>query len=430
MINIQDITKKRIRSWAIYILIILNIIAFILISSKIYFRIDATQGKKYSISKPTVDLLKKLDNTLVIEYYYNDKAKEVKQIAQIIQYIEDILQEYENNSGGKLNKIVRQLSYEKDQATIDEIQSLGIQSVPLIQRGQAESKSILGFSGIVIRYKDKTSVIPSILNDTGFEYNLDLEIKKLIGDSADKLAVICAAMGKTYEKDYAYVKQFVEKEYGNVQLIPSGTNILDDIGILLILGGDTLTDYDIFQIDQFIVNGGRAMIALSGINVIIQQQYGMFGIPSSSKLIDLLDSYGLKLHKNLVGDRDSCNEVTDQSLVYPVWPIIKSENINKKNPITKSFEGLTILWPSSITVSAEIRQYSESLMHTTNGASDQSSDFKLDPNAYTYALPEKTSTYDLAFAFKGPVESYFKDKPVPQNEAENAEQYTGGKKKR
>jgi ABC-2 type transport system permease protein len=418
MINLKDITKKRIQSWTVYILIILNIIAFILITGKIYFRVDATEGQKYSISKSTVDLLKKIDNTLVIEYYYSDKAKEVTQIAQIIQYIDDILQEYENNSNGKINKIVRELSYEKDQAQIDEIQNLGIQSVPLIQRGQGESKSVLGFSGIVIRYKDKTSVIPSILNDAGFEYNLDLEIKKLIGDSDDKVGVICATMGRTYEKDFAYVKQFVEKEYKDAQVIQSGSGIPEDIGILLILGGDSLTDYDIYQIDQFLVNGGRAFVALSGINVIIQQQYGMFGMPSGSKLIDLLGSYGLNVHKDLVGDSDSCNEVGQENISYPVWPIIKSENLNKNHMITKSFEGLFVVWPSSITVSDRIKEYSEPLFHTTKGGWDQTADFKIDPNAYAYSgAPKQTREFNLAYAFKGPIESYFKDKPIPKNDA-------------
>ncbi|HPO50784.1 MAG TPA: Gldg family protein, partial [Spirochaetota bacterium] len=91
MKKIQQIDIKKIYSWAIFTLAVLNIIVFIFIANKIYFRLDLTEGQKYSISKPSVEILKDLQDQLIIEYYYNDKSKEVSEMALVIQYVVDML---------------------------------------------------------------------------------------------------------------------------------------------------------------------------------------------------------------------------------------------------------------------------------------------------------------------------------------------------
>ena len=108
-IDKQDTNRMQI--WIIYILIILNIIAFILLSDKIYFRFDMTEGKKFSISNPTKELLKKInkEKPLIIEYYYNDKFKEHSAMSLIAQYIEDILNEYKRISNGSIDIIIKTL---------------------------------------------------------------------------------------------------------------------------------------------------------------------------------------------------------------------------------------------------------------------------------------------------------------------------------
>jgi ABC-type uncharacterized transport system involved in gliding motility auxiliary subunit len=70
--------KKR-ESSVIFLLILVNIVLFYFLMGKVYLRVDCTQGKKYSISQPTVDLLKKVDNKLVINYYYENVVKKHKE---------------------------------------------------------------------------------------------------------------------------------------------------------------------------------------------------------------------------------------------------------------------------------------------------------------------------------------------------------------
>ena len=428
MQNNDKLTNKKVQSWIIFGLAILNIVAFIVLSNKLYFRIDMTEGQKYSISKATKDLLKKLDNNLILEYYYNDKSKEVKEVAQVIQYVEDMLKEYENAGKGLVNVVIKELSYEKpkDQALIAEIEQKGIQQFALSESGSTESKSLLGFSGMLLTYKENQSVIPAIYNDQGFEFRLDVEIKKIVGGGDERLGIYFNAKDRTLEKDFRYLKQVTEREFKNIHRMYAGQSIPQDVTILLIVGGENLTDFDVFQIDQFLMNGGNALFAVNGINV-LASEYGIYGIPGDSKVFELLAHYGVRINRDLVGDNQSYNPIRQGlSLArYPLWIKVKSANFNKKNVMVSEIERINLLWSSSVEILDYSKDKAQTLFSTTKGAWNQTENFKLDLETYKYPIQEGKKDYSLAAAFDGAINSFFKDKAVPKNE--NGEQFTGSK---
>jgi len=428
MQNNDKLTNKKNLSWIIFGLAILNIIAFIVLSNKLYFRIDMTEGQKYSISKATKNMLKKLDNNLIIEYFYNDKSKEVKEVSQVIQYVEDMLKEYENAGKGMVNVVIKELSYEKpkDQALIAELEQKGIQQFALSESGSTESKSLLGFSGMLLTYKENQSVIPAIYNDQGFEFRLDVEIKKLMSGGEERLGIYFNAKERTLDKDFKYLKQVTEREFKNIHMMYTGQIIPQDVTILVIVGGENLTDFDVFQIDQFLMNGGKALFAVNGINV-VASEYGIYGVPGDSKLFELLTHYGVRINRDIVGDNQSYNPIRQGlSLArYPLWIKIKSANFNKKNVMVSEIERLNLLWSSSVEILDYSKDKAETLFSTTKGSWNQTENFKLDLETYKYPIQEGKKDYALAAAFDGAINSYFKDKTTPKNE--NGEQFTGSK---
>lgn len=431
-IDKQDI--NRIQIWGIYILIILNIIAFILLSDKIYFRFDMTEGKKFSISKPTVELLKKIDKEkpLIIEYYYNDKFKEHSAMALIAQYVEDILNEYKRISKGSIDVIIKTISYENDAALISDLEKIGITPFPLSEQEKAESKTLLGISGILLKYNDDVSVIPVIYNDVGFEYMLDTEIDKIIEKDRGVIGIMYNLSQRNFDQDYTFVKYAAQNEFSEVKMISSGENIPNDVSVLFIIGGEKLTDYDIFQIDQFLMNGGKAFIALGGVNVIINPQYGIFGFPNESKLFDLLSSYGIKINIDMIGDNESFNPYMEKSAYgytpqrYPIWPKIISSNINKDHPAVDGLEYLNLFWASSIDIDNKIKGNAVSLFHTTDKSWSEKENFQLASQQYMYPIQQGEKSFNMAYAFQGKLESYFKDKDIPENKEGDAA-FTGNK---
>lgn len=432
MIKLDKSDTNRIQIWLIYIFIILNIIAFILLSDKIYFRLDLTNGKKFSVSKPTKELLRKInkENPLIIEYYYNDKVKEHSAMSSVLQYVEDILNEYKRSSKGSTEVIIKQLSYEKDGALIDDLEQIGISSFPLSERQKAESKTLLGISGIVIKYKDDFAVIPVIYNDIGFEYMLDTEIDKLIEKERGTIGIMYNQSQRNFEKEYTFVKYAAQNEFSTIKMVNSGENIPEDVTVLLIIGGENLTDYDLFQIDQFLMNGGKAFVALGGVEVIMNPQYGMFGIPNSSKLFNLMASYGIKINIDMIGDNESFNpymQVDNYNnytpVRYPIWPKIVSSNINKDHPTVDGLEGFNLFWASSIDIDNKIKEYTTPLFHTTekSWAEKNTDNFQLSYDQYLYPVQQAEKAFTMGYAFKGKLESYFKDKDIPENTGGDAE---------
>ena len=425
---------NRIQIWGIYILIILNIITFILLSDKIYFRIDMTEGKKFSISKPTKELLKKInkEKPLIIEYYYNDKFKEHSAMALIAQYVEDILNEYKRISKGSVDVIIKTLSYDNDAALISDLENVGITPFPLSEREKAESKTLLGISGILVKYGDDVSVIPVIYNDVGFEYMLDTEIDKILEKDRGTIGIMFNVSQRNFDQDYTFVKYAAENEFSNIIMINSGENIPPEVSVLFIIGGEKITDYDIFQIDQFLMNGGKAFIALGGVNIIINPQYGMFGFPNESKLFDLLSSYGIKINIDMIGDNESFNPYMERDAYgyspqrYPIWPKIISSNINKDHPAVDGLEAFNLFWASSIDIDNKIKQNAVSLFHTTEKSWSEKENFQLQSQQYMYPIQQGEKAFDMAFAFQGKLESYFKNKEIPENK-ENNTSFTGNK---
>jgi ABC-2 type transport system permease protein len=417
----NTVETKNMISWLISILIIANIIAFMFIANKVYFRLDLTKGQKYSVSQATEDLLAKVDNNLIIEYYYNDKCKETKHMAQIVTYITDMLQEYERAGGGSVKVYTTELNYDEDQAELDELEQKGIQPFNLSERDETQSKRLLMYSGIIIKYKNQEAVLPAVYSDIGFEFRLDIELKKLIGVGDTTLGVYVGSSDKMLSEHYKYLQQVTQREFKGMIEIKSGENIPNEVTTLVVAGGATLSDYDMFQIDQFIVNGGTAMIMQGGVEVIMQQ-WGFMGMPSGSKVIDLVGHYGIRINKNMIGDNDSYTGFPQQQgyfvqqARYPLWPLIKSSNFTKDHPVSADMDGLALFWASSIDIDSAAADKVTPLFNTTVESWILMHDFKLDPQQYQYPIQQGEQEYYPAYAFEGAVTSFFSGKEVPANE--------------
>jgi len=395
---------------------------------KMYVRFDFTEGKKYSLSKPTTDIVRKLDNKLVINYYYEKRAKEAPGFNQVIQYINDTLKEYEGISKGMIEYKVNELSYENPdhRQKIDEIEQKGIRTVSLSQTEGTEQKSTLGFSGITLDYKGKSSVMGVLFSDQRFEYNLDVEIQKLVGQSNHKVGIYVSSVDKTLENNYRSAYRYIANEYSELKNITNTSEITEDLEVLILIGGDLLSNDDIFYIDQFVMKGGKLICLTNGVKLNLNNQYGgPQAFPSGNKIIDLLRNYGITINKDLVGDNESYNPVVQRNNIglpekfrYPLWIKVTSDNINKKNPIVEDFDDFNLFWASSITFDESIKDNVDVLIKTTKKAWSMDNDYKVDLDTYKYPVQEGNNQYNLGIIYDGKVKSYFidKTKDIPNKE--------------
>lgn len=133
-------------------LLVLNLWLFSLNS----LRLDLTQGREYSLSQPTKDLLGTLDEPLLIRAYISEKTHPL--LAPLAPAIADMLREYEIAGQGKVKAEV--VDPTKDPDLEEEAnQTYGIRPTPFRVAGRYEDTIINSYFDLLIRYGDQSEVI-------------------------------------------------------------------------------------------------------------------------------------------------------------------------------------------------------------------------------------------------------------------------------
>ena len=130
---------------------------------------------------------------------------------------------------------------------------------------------------------------------------------------------------------------------------------MDDTVATLVIAGVTqpLTEREKYEIDQFIMRGGRTVFLVDPIQL---QPGTLQGSPLSTGLNDLLEHYGVKLGNNLLLDRRFHDTARFQQgfmtviQPYPYFVKIIKPNFSAENTITNQLEAVTLPWTSSLEI--------------------------------------------------------------------------------
>lgn len=226
-------------------------------------------------------------------------------------------------------------------------------------------------------------------------------------------------------------------------------DIPESIDTLILAGPkEPFSDWELFQIDQFLMKGKSLAVFVETFKELQQQQNQMYGmqepvyLPLNTGLEKLLDHYGATVKKAYVMD-ESCFVNRDRtSGETPIYfaPIIKNENINHRLGFLKNIKELIMIRMSPVSVDTEkIKAYdlkAKKLFSSSADSWEMSGRINLMPwMIRPPASGEEKKSQPLAYLIEGGFPSYFADKPVPekpekQEEAgENQEEKASEKEK-
>ncbi len=395
------------------VLVVLN-----LVSNELFFRVDLTENRIYSMSKSTKSMLKDLDDVVHVKVYFSSNLPH--QLANIRKEVKDILDEYKAYSGGNI-------SYDfVDPASDDELkQKLRFMGIPelrvnVIEKDKAELINV--YLGMVVNYSDKQEVIPVVQNTVNLEYELTSSILKITSEVNRKVAIYCGALREKDDyKDFAdelrkqYEVQFIDFE--NSPVIP------DDVNTLIVAGpGEgSMNDSTLFALDQFIMKGGKVIFLIDKIDVDLER---LGAKPVNSGIEEFLANLGLKVDSNLVLDGRSNIMASFRtnfgyfSSNYPFWVKINKDGFAPDSPIVSELEAVGFPWISSVSYIGSDNNEVVHLASSTEEAWTQSGSYQLSPQQRFMSL-EKPSKYDLALLIKGTFNSYFKGKDLPETANSN-----------
>ncbi len=393
---------------AIGILIVINFLSYL-----IFFRLDLTQNKDYSISQVSKKTVRNLDDLVSVKAYFSSNLP--AKYLNLKQEVADILDEYSSYSGGKFK--VEFIDPNASEEVKEEITKIGIPTLRFNVLKNDAFEVVQGFMALVVSYGDKKEIIPMVPDTHNLEYNITMIIKKLTSENMPTIGVIVSNL--TVDKNG--VKGALGKLseiYGivDVDLKAEGA-IPEEIETLLMIGPkEKFTEDDLKKIDSFLMLGKGLVMLVDGVKV----EGGMKVSKNEIGLEALLDNYGLKINKDLVLDTSNGKASFSQGpftvmINYPLWPKVLPDNFNKENVMVADLQSLMLLWASSLNRTKEIPGFEVYyLARSTPDAFAQKEDYKLNPQENLKTSGE-SGQYNLAMFATGKLTSAF-----GQGETENA----------
>ncbi|MBN2062918.1 MAG: Gldg family protein [Deltaproteobacteria bacterium] len=194
---------------------------------------------------------------------------------------------------------------------------------------------------------------------------------------------------------------------------------------------ETFSEYELFQIDQYLMSGKNLAIFLSPFNEISPPgQMAMtqppIYLPVDTGLEKLLEHYGISIKKSYVMDENCFKQPGPQSMgggemsIY-FAPFIKDEFINNELPFMKNLKALVVAKISPLVLNQDRIKESGLRAHKLFSSSEKSWEMSgrinLNPMAiYPPQSDDEKESKDLAYLIEGEFPSYFAGKPIPVKE--------------
>ncbi len=296
-------------------------IAAIIISNQLFggWRIDLTENKLYTLSDGTKHILEKLEEPINLYFYYSDKASEdIPSIRSYANRVREMLIEFRRAADGniKLNVIdPLPFSEDEDRAAQFDLQGIRIAASPdPIYMGLAGTDSV-----------DNEEIISFFQPDN--EQFLEYDIAKLVSTLANPQRKVVGLISgapmsgnfdpQTRQMDPPWVIYQQAQQLFEIRSLGADLDSVDDdVGMLWIVQPKNLSSATLYAIDQFILQGGTAMIfvdPLAEADPAPPPQGMPPGMPSQgqgSELATLFDAWGLEF--------STTDVVADAQLALPV----------------------------------------------------------------------------------------------------------------
>lgn len=307
-------------------LIILSVVVgLIVLSSFFFFRIDLTSDKRYSISSRTKELMRAVDAPLDVTVYLTGdlnpsflhlKKATVEMLNELNIYSrKSVSIRYENPSDAASN--------EKREENYLRLEQRGMTATSVYEKDK-EGKSIqkIIYPWLEITYKGRTIPVPLLKNMRGLsgEENLNISIENLEFQLTDAIRQLTTTRvskiafleghGELTETETFDISRALSRYFQiDRGVIGTDANILNDYKAVIIAKPmSAFPEKDKFVIDQYVMNGGRVLWLVDGVQVSAQHFASMGqspAIPLDLNLSDMLFRYGVRINPVLLQDVQS-----------------------------------------------------------------------------------------------------------------------------
>lgn len=424
----------------VIIIIVINVLA-----SHFFTRLDFTTDKKYTLSQSTIELVSSIENPILIQVLLTgDLPSEFKRLQTETRFMLEELQAY--NSNIKF-EFIDPLDTDLDAMEVANLfYDRGMPPERLNIRESGKLTERLIFPWAVANFKNKQASI-KLLQKTLTQSNSELiqksietleyahvnAITKLSRERNKKIAII-KGQGEledqyisdflTTLKDYYLIAPFT---LDSIENNPKRT--LEQLKTYDIIidakATEPFTDKKNYAIDQYIMNGGKAIWLTEHVDVEKERLYGesktTLALPRDLNLYNLFFSYGVRINPQIINDLYSAPIVlatgsgnSTQLSRFP-WFYDPLSNTGQEHPITSNLNPVKFEFANPIdTLKSGLQKTilleSSELSRKVGVPSEINlNDITNDPDPSLYSV----GNFPLAVLVEGEFTSAFKNKIKP-----------------
>lgn len=334
--------------------LLVAVVSLNIISSKLLFRADLTEDKVYSLSDGTRNIIKKLDRDVTVKLFFSRSIKELPiPIKTYATRVEEVLQEYQNASSGRIS--VEVIDPKPDTDDEEWAQKYGINGVRLPKGDQM-------FFGVVLIVGTQEIAIPYLdpRREEFLEYDLSEALISTMRKEKVKIGLLSSlpvmggapAQQFNQEGDTSWALVNDLKRNFNVEKIETtASEIAFDFKVVIVLHPKDLGPGTLYALDQYVMQGGRLIVAVdpmsrTDLQINGEQMRASGQMPKAgSDLAPLLAAWDIEYDASkMVGDTTFATQINagGSMTAYPFFMSLTDANFAQNSVITGNLKMMLI----------------------------------------------------------------------------------------
>ena len=348
------------------LLIILALVAVNVLSAFVFFRLDLTQEKRYTLSDATQNLLATLPGDVHVDVYLTgDLPPAFKRLETAGR---ETLDEFQVSANATLTyRFIDPIAITDTAARnklIDRLQQLGLPPTNLVANEGGKRTEKLVFPGAIVSYAGKEAPVLLLkgnkaatkeeqLNQSyeGVEFELASAIRMLTQTKEGRKRVgLLYGHTQVPPSRFADLLATIQQTYDLFFIDLSQPGPIAGLDAVLVPKPDRpFSDDEIFKLDQYVVKGGRALFFVDGQRIDSVSDQGNYAQPLNLNLDDLFFRWGVRVNRDVVKDLSSAAIPLDvgnlgdrpniQLLPWRFYPILNNFG-SSGNPIVRNLDAV------------------------------------------------------------------------------------------